>query len=319
MHWIAGVKQSSRWLLVGSLVLGGCGDEAADTGLPTGAENPTPGSVPQDDMDVANPGGDDGAQDPAAPPGTMDPTPVEPPDTEMSEDPATVPDDPPEQDPVSSTEFEDTFRVTELDLIAPSFFLITDITSQLEGELASGIEDRSLNIMLRMDRADAAAAGGQMRVQAAECTADAAEACYPDPELVPNDTGYTNVADGTCLQGDGGTSVEGPCFVSDRGDLDLALGNFFVLPLTAAEVAGGYPDGEVNSFEPGLLYGFLTETDAQRTNLPDDLTGLAALVAGRPLSDLLRDEDKGEHDGEPGWWMTVGLKVERQAFTDEAP
>lgn len=216
------------------------------------------------------------------------------------------------------------FTDTELPLgLGPSFNgqLATSIAGDENGD---GLLDLSLLFAFRPFAA--AAADERLDQGMGECTAPlATTACDWQIPPVPFTTAYDGIAAAACAGAIAGTTSGylpapaqplAPCVVSDARQLPVELlGTRVDLQDTrlSAEIAavvdlgGGF--GQV--LEDGLLFGFLSEADADSILLPPELP----LVGGEPLSILLpggtgncaAGDDRDVHLGQPGWWFYFDL------------
>lgn len=240
----------------------------------------------------------------------------------------------------------DAFRFTDLDLRDPHVFVdlsplcldftdtpipLTDISfnNNLEelintdGDM-DGLLDLSLLLLFRP--LDVLATGEQVDFQAGDCDIDG-NGCVATPGSMPAVLTYDGFDTGTCLDVVGGTTsgyspavtpVTGPCFatVADTLVVDL-LG----IPVTLQEgqVAATFIGDPVSSLNPGLMRGFLSETDADNILIPADLP----IIGGQPFSALLPGgtnncapgDDRDMLDGESGWWFYFQVVGQEVAFS----
>src|SRR5262249_35134048 len=131
-----------------------------------------------------------------------------------------------------------------------------------------------------------------------------------------------NQASGLCL-GPGadhtnGASINSPtdnCLFTDKQTLQLSLSGANI-NLQDAQIAAVYSADPATGLATGLVRGFLSQDDADKTMLPSSLP----LIGGQPVSALLSgkefcstsaagggsDEDANE-DGVPGWYFYMNF------------
>jgi hypothetical protein len=178
------------------------------------------------------------------------------------------------------------------------------------------VPDGYLDFSEIMRFADPTLASGDAALGGALCPADGS-ACVADPSSPLVEVTYTSKSEGACLEG-GGVTVAAPCWVTDKKDLVLVLGTL-TLPLKNTQFAGTFTGGPPPSnIQGGLMYGFLTQADADATNLPENIPPVAQLAidAGAPLSTILRESEQSEVDGVKGWWFAVTYTAKTLAFAD---
>ena len=98
--------------------------------------------------------------------------------------------------------------------------------------------------------------------------------------------------------------VDAPCLVSDLGTVQLAFLGDVPLTLQDARVAARFDQDDLVG---GLLFGFLSEAEADAFILPADLP----VVGGQALSSLFpggtdncaAGDDRDVHEGQSGWWL----------------
>ncbi|MCA9717944.1 MAG: hypothetical protein H6713_17725 [Myxococcales bacterium] len=300
-----------------TLALAACGDDsrATDSSDETTSEGETTagGSTSADDDDDD----DDGTT-------TTGDTTAGPDPSTTTEDPSTTTGDP-TTDPSTTGEplMITALRWNSMKIEDPHFFALgcnLDITDMVNTMLMDAVTmdgddppDGSLDlnfVMLFPDPLDVGDAGGDMDLAVADtCLVPLAAPICSLGAGQTNPSAYTNDGSG-CLAPDGnhlsyGLStdpVPGPCFTSDTiASLDISLGDF-VLPLRDVEISATYDGDPVAGAVNGIMRGFLTETDAENTTLPDDLP----VVGGNSIASLVcKPNDKDDNNGEPGWWFYV--------------
>lgn len=176
-------------------------------------------------------------------------------------------------------------------------------------------------------------AGGDIEIAVGQCTAPVGtEVCSPDGESLAG-TVYSNQAAGTCLSPLAGTfgmdnttpyspaitSSTAPCFATAPQTFTFPLG-LFDLTLANVRASARYVGDPANNVIEGLLFGFLSEEDANNTLLPDDLP----IFFGQPISVLLPggSGNCAEHDdrdlgpgGQPGWYFYLNFTAHRVVWT----
>ncbi|RMG93331.1 MAG: hypothetical protein D6705_18960 [Deltaproteobacteria bacterium] len=224
--------------------------------------------------------------------------------------------------------------VTDLEVfglkgVNPSFneAMSTDMDDAMGSGTPDGVID--LSFVMLFDPLDQAG-GGSYDFQRADCVVPPSmTVCSPADGATVSTFDYTSMADATCLEPDPAhltnmytpkpNTVSGACFASSSAALVLELGDI-QLPLTDAEVAATYDADPADNFAPGLIKGFVSETDAQNTMLPPDIqdatgaTVLADLLPGSP-SNCANHDDRDDNNGTSGWWFYVDFVAERVPWT----
>jgi cysteine-rich repeat protein len=233
------------------------------------------------------------------------------------------------------------FKFTDLDLRDPhvyvNFIGCRDVTdTQLVGfsvnnELQTNIQtDGDNNGLLDLaptlvfrNFTQAAAATQPVELHFANCTApQGSTSCTPSGGTVVMATA-TNMSAAQCLTFLPGTvrpyvpaitSTGSPCFVTTAATVTLDLGG---IPITLrdARIAATYVGNPASSTNNGLLMGFISETDANNTMIPNSFP----LVGGMPLSALLpggsnncaAHNDKDVNNGVMGWWFYLNFPAAR--------
>lgn len=240
----------------------------------------------------------------------------------------------------------DVFRFTDLDLRDPHVFVdlsplcldftdtpipLTDISfnDNLQVLLNSdedmdGLVDLGLLLLFRP--LDVLAMGEQVDFQAGDCNIDGS-GCDTTPDTAPAVLTYDGIDTGTCLDVLGGTTsgyspvvtpVAGPCFTTVAETLVVDL---LGIPVTLQEgqIAGTFVGDPVTTLSPGLMRGFLSETDADSILIPADLP----IIGGQPFSVLLPGgtnncapgDDRDMLDGVSGWWFYFQVVGQEVVFT----
>ncbi len=210
------------------------------------------------------------------------------------------------------------FRLNQLELRDPNLFAggFLNVTNTVNTSIADAIamdEDNppddilDLSILINFLPYNSRAATNSIETGTGLCTApESSTSCMNDPDAPPTATSATNM-DSTCLEPLAGTTSDylppiispGPrCFVSDAETISIPLGDI-VIVLEDARIAATYgPNGD--TLTDGMIRGFMSETDAMNTIIPDSV----ALVGGDPLSSLLKEEDKDmSPTGVSGWYF----------------
>ncbi len=202
--------------------------------------------------------------------------------------------------------------------------LLSEITTDSNGD---GLLDLSPTLVFRpLDQVNAHMPALQLYF--ADCTSPlASTSCKPNAQ-VPVALTATNQSTGTCLATIAGTvkpyspavtTTTGPCFVSASSTIAVSIVG---IPLTLhdARIAATYSGSPATQVVNGLLVGFMTETDANATNLPSDLP----LVGGKPLSTILAGgtgacasfSDKDTDNGTSGWWFYLNFTAPVTTWSD---
>ena len=233
------------------------------------------------------------------------------------------------------------FRFNDMDLREPHVFMnlifCRDITDtplggfSVNNELQTAIQtdgdmpldgQLDLSLLIAMTPLDQSLATNRMQFGGANCTSPlASTTCWVTaPQLDGTATLRTT---GDCLAPMDGTprpyvpritNTASPCFVSPTGTLLLDVGGLSV-PLEDAQLAATFVLNPANNLVNGLLRGFLRETVADTTPIPEDFP----LVAGQMLSSVLpggtgacaAHNDKDMHHGVPGWWFYFNFTAPR--------
>ena len=222
------------------------------------------------------------------------------------------------------------FRASQITLLDPHAFAFSnDVNDLVNDAIAHGVtQDMSNPVDNKLDLSmavvflplDTAGAATPMNLTFPSCSAPLASTmCSEDATTTIIPTTATNM-DTTCLEALPGTvtpydppvvPVPAPCFVTGSVDVTVALGSV-TLPLQGAQFAATYDGSEPTTLSGGLLRGFVTKTDADNTLIPEGVP----LVAGEPLSSLLKPEDMDMGpDGSAGWWFYLAVEAEVVPYT----
>jgi hypothetical protein len=176
-------------------------------------------------------------------------------------------------------------------------------------------------------------AGANAEIATGLCTPPSgSEVCGPD--LNPSQsTPYTNQSAGVCLTPLAGTTGPdntgsyspstitpgAPCFSTLPVTLTLPFG-LFTIPLQDVRVAAQYVGAPASQLIDGLIYGFLSESDADGIVLPATLP----LIGGQPISMLLPGgsgacpthtaKDVGPL-AQPGWYFYLNFTAHPVTWT----
>jgi cysteine-rich repeat protein len=238
------------------------------------------------------------------------------------------------------------FRFSDLDLRDPHVFVnfigCRDVTDNalagfsVNGSLQTNIQtdgngdgflDLSPTLVFR-PLAQGNTATTELDVYFAQCTAPmSSTSCKPgaQPPIVVTATAQTS---GTCLAPLPGTvhpyvppvtASSGPCFSSNAATITISLGG---IPITLhdARIAGTFVGNPATSLTNGLLIGFISETDANNTIIPNSFP----LVGGQPLSSLLPGgsgncasfSDKDTDAGTVGWWFYLNFPANKVPWSE---
>jgi hypothetical protein len=169
---------------------------------------------------------------------------------------------------------------------------------------------------------------GSVVLTKADCTAPAENTqCRHSPEASPRYLRYDGLPAGPCLEVIPGTTsgytpvITEPgseCFSTHEAVIWVDL-NGTPVPLHNARIGAQETGGTIDHTEPGILMGFLFESDADTTLLPDD----TPLIGGQPLSSVLPGgtdccapgDDRDTLDGVSGWWMYFNWVGDSVPFT----
>ena len=165
---------------------------------------------------------------------------------------------------------------------------------------------------------------GEVVFHVGRCTAPLSDtACDPDLVNPVHWLGWVSSTAGGCLEPiPGSTSAYDPpitvpggaCFVTEPFEVSLAVGGFPIV-LEWAQMAANRIPGPPAALTDGLLRGFLRESIADSTILPEHI----AYVGGQPLSVVLPggtgscavgdDRDLAPDSSELGWWIYMNFEA----------
>lgn len=231
------------------------------------------------------------------------------------------------------------FRFGSLAMTDPHAFtrvaiFCPDITSQLNDQFTTALTTDGSDADTYLDLSPVlvfrplgqTAASSPLEVNFANCPT--ATSCMPgaDPSIVLT---ATNQATGTCLTPIPGTrqpysspamnSPTGPCFSSTATTVQLSLSGVQIT-LHDARISATYAGSPATKLVNGLMYGFLTEADANATILPTSI----AVVGGKKFSEILRGgtgncksgSDKDVNNGVSGWWIYLNYAAPVTTWTE---
>lgn len=235
------------------------------------------------------------------------------------------------------------FRITDMDLRDPHVYVVQsfacrDVTDAVTGFSfngtlqttiqSNGNDDGYLDVstVIVFDDLDPSAPGGTLTFVNALCLAPLEGTSCTPSELVPSVVSYSNGSAGVCLETIPGTTyppytpeVTSPtaqCFVTQAFNGLLPLFDGVPVMLHDIQVSATY-DGSGNLVN-GLIRGFLTETDANNTILPNSFPFYGSipfsylLPGGNPflhLSNCASHSDMDAH-GSWGWWLYFNFSAQ---------
>ena len=214
------------------------------------------------------------------------------------------------------------YRMTAVTIQEPHFFFLVDITSNVNGELATALTtdgsmpadgNVDLSPIVYFRPADQTSPSTPLTVEFASCTLPLATTTCT-PSAAPTTSTARNSLTGTapCLAPLAGTFPTGrginaptpACFASDSVTtlvIDLAG---TPIRLRNAQVAARYNANPATVLQTGLISGFYPLTEANSTRLPTTI----AIVGGRTIASLLRAADQDRlADGTVGWWFYLNF------------
>jgi cysteine-rich repeat protein len=118
----------------------------------------------------------------------------------------------------------------------------------------------------------------------------------------------------------------GTCYVATAGTVTFDLGGI-PITLTDAKIGGEWFGSPATQVRDGLISGFMSETVANMTIIPEGTTGVAA-IDGEPLSSLLRGGvnscsrpspmvgDKDTIGGVVGWMFYLNFTAAKVGYTE---
>jgi hypothetical protein len=225
----------------------------------------------------------------------------------------------------------DRFRFTDLDLRDPhvyidflgcrdatdtllldfSFNNVTQNAIQGDGDVNGYLD---LSVLVEFLPLDQSLATNPMTIGAADCTAPMAStqcgaltSSQPAVATHDPDSICLGTLEGTLSSYTPSVATPGPaCFVSSLLTLTVNVGGV-LMSLSDAQVAASFDDDPATVLESGLIRGFMSETAANNTLLPNSLP----LVGGQPLSTVLPGgsgscaghDARDVHNAVTGWWF----------------
>ena len=238
------------------------------------------------------------------------------------------------------------FRINDLDLRDPHFFVsflgCRDVTDtplagfSFNGELQTGLQtdgnadgllDYSPTILFRAFDQD----GGTQPVEFYDnpnCTSPLLGTTCSRTGTADITTIATRRAIGQCLSPLAGTtrpyspaitSPSGPCFVTNPASLTIDIAGV-PLTLSSARIGATWVDSPAGSMTNGLISGFVSVTQANSTILPSTLP----LMGGQPLSQLLpgganncaAHSDRDVANAVQGWWFYWNFTATKVNWVD---
>jgi hypothetical protein len=158
---------------------------------------------------------------------------------------------------------------------------------------------------------------------AAQCTANSTT-CTPGA-LAPGSDTATSAAAGTCLTTIAGTTkpytpavtpATGPCF--STGGVNMTASIFGTpVPLQQVQVGATYTGSPATGMMNGVLRGFLTQADAEATNISFGIitARLASFFPGGQ-NNCANFSDKDMLGTTPGWWIYFNFTAETVPWTE---
>ena len=215
----------------------------------------------------------------------------------------------------------------------------------------NGEQQYALNLLLHFESLDQKTPAPEKKAEVivgALCTlSDKCERCTiengcKDPESDPIDydidplSSYTNKETGVCLDVESGTAtyeginkVENLCFSIDKREETIPLTELITLNLKDLQFAAVYNEEPAIYLVKGLMKGFLSEEDAKKLKIEDNLLGSLAAphLTGKNLSNFIPGgtdvcseatvpSQMDVNNGENGWWIYLNFEAERVEFTD---
>ncbi|MGE5319217.1 MAG: hypothetical protein ACM3KD_03455 [Hyphomicrobiaceae bacterium] len=207
--------------------------------------------------------------------------------------------------------------------------ITTQITTDAD---MNGLLDLSLLALFR-PLSQPPLAGADVEIATADCTTPlGGEVCSPDANP-PQSTTYANQSSGVCLTPLAGTTgpnnsgsyspaittSAAPCFSTTPVTVTFPFG-VFTIPLQNVRASATYVGDPAGQLIDGLMFGFLSETDADAILLPSTLP----LIGGQPLSKQLPGgsgscaahtaKDIGPL-GQPGWYFYLNYTAHQVTWT----
>jgi hypothetical protein len=229
------------------------------------------------------------------------------------------------------------FRITQLALRDPHIYVqamgCNDVITQANTQLQHGIDnddnhdgyfDSSQVIVLRpLDQDDAAMTPASVYF-GAQCTSTATT-CKPGT-IAPASVTATSAATGTCLTTVTGTTkpytpavtpASAPCFSTSANDTVTDLLGAQVT-LHQLQVGATYNATPATGMTNGVLRGFLTQADAEATNIPFGFVTvkLASLLPGGQ-NNCANFSDKDTLNATSGWWIYYNFSATAVPWTEQ--
>ncbi|HEY4178094.1 MAG TPA: DUF4215 domain-containing protein [Kofleriaceae bacterium] len=242
--------------------------------------------------------------------------------------------------------FDDTLKLVDPHAFTTVFGFCVDITSNLNDAIKTAVDTDGSDADSYLDLSPVAvftplgqtSATSPLGVYFANCPT--ATSCMADPTATPTILTATNQSSGTCLSPVAGStrasynptanspagSTASPCFSSNTATVvNISLGGV-PIKLYNARVGAVYSGSPATKLINGSLYGFLLESDANATVLPNSLP---SQVAGKKLSAILAggtgnckggtssDKDTAVIGGNTvsGWWMYLNFAAPTTAWS----
>jgi cysteine-rich repeat protein len=214
------------------------------------------------------------------------------------------------------------YRMTAVTIQEPHFFFLVDITSNVNGEIATALTtdgatsadgNVDLSPIVYFRPGDQSSPSTPLTIDFASCTVPlTTTTCTRSaaPTLSTARNSLTGTAPclaplaGTFPAGRGINSPAPACFASDSvATLVIDLAGT-PIRLRNAQVAARYNADPATVLQTGLISGFYPLAEANSTRLPTTI----AIVGGRTIASLLRAADQDRlADGTVGWWFYLNF------------
>ncbi len=226
----------------------------------------------------------------------------------------------------------DTFRLTEINVRDPHFYVDNAILGCLDGTAlvnqefnntmnvdgdGDGVVD--LSFVLVFDPLDQNGSGDLDWIEA-DCSFPlVGTSCTATDMAAPAEGTYVSDASAACLTptpaeltdmyAPDPNTAAAPCFLGAYDTVIIELGGV-VLPLQNAQIAGTYDADPAGGLVTGIMRGFLSEADADAAMLPMSLmdsTGATVVSELFPggAGNCASHSDLDDNGGTAGWWMYV--------------